>query len=153
MNTGYQATEQFFKDVNWKYETAENVFHCVVELESGECASVHVDTSDNTIIVFTALQHEINEKMFDKVLRMLNIINMASPVGSLFLDEETKLILCRFGQVYSSQNMTADDIGAQVSYTMDTVELISKFLPKLEDGTYQPEEVALMVIDPQETKE
>ena len=152
MNEGYQATEQFFKEIGWKYDTVEDVFHCVVELESGKCASVHVDTSSSTIIVFTALQHEINEKLFDKVLRMLNIINMASPVGSLFLDEETKLILCRFGQVYSNQDMTADEIGAQVSYTIDTIELIDKFLPKLEDGSYQPEEGALMVIAPEDTE-
>ena len=59
MNAGYQATEQFFKDVGWKYETAENVFRCDVELESGEYATVHVDTDDTMVVVFTALQYEI----------------------------------------------------------------------------------------------
>lgn len=152
MNAGYQATEQFFKDVNWEYETAENVFRCSVGLETEE-VGVHIDTDDSMIVVFTALRHELKEQLFDKILKMLNIINLANPVGSVFLDEEEKVILCRFGQVYPKQNMTADDIGAQVSFTIDTIEKISKVLPKLEDGTYEPEEVALLVVAPEETAE
>ena len=45
------------------------------------------------------------------------------------------------------------DIGAQISFTIDVTERISKVFPKLEDGTYQPEEVALLVIAPEDTEE
>ena len=153
MNAGYQATEQFFNEVSWKYETAENVFRCDVELESGEYATVHVDTDDTMIVVFTSLQYSVKQNLFDKVLRMANIINLANPVGSIFLDEEENTIVCRFGQAYPKQDMTGDDIGGQVSFTIDMIERISKVFPKLEDGTYQPEETALMVIAPEETEE
>ncbi|MEE5993579.1 MAG: hypothetical protein V3G42_10105 [Oscillospiraceae bacterium] len=153
MNTGYQATKQFFKDVNWKYETAENVFRSDVELETSQYATIHIDTDDTMIVVFTALQYKIKERLFDKILRMVNVLNMLNPVGSVFLDVEERMILCRFGQVYPKQNMTADDVGAQVSFVLDVIERISKVLPKLEDGTHEPEEVALLVIAPEDAEE
>lgn len=153
MNAGYKATENFLKSIGWEYETAENVFRCSVELETEEVGAVHIDTDDDMIVVFTALQREMKEQLFDKILKMLNIINLANPVGSVFLDEEEKIILCRFGQVYPKKNMTADDVGAQVSFTIDMVEKISKVLPNLEDGTHEPEELALLVIAPEDAEE
>ena len=147
MNAGYKATEKFFKEIGWKYETVENVFRCEVELNSKtKYAVINIDTEDTSVVVFVSLNYRIKENMYANVLKMLNLLNMSNPVSSLFLDMEEQMIMCRYGHFYLDKNVNPDMVGAQVGFSIDIVEKIGNVLGDLEKKKISAEEAVVRVM-------
>ena len=146
-----QAVRDFFKENGWEYGEQEGCFESGVSLDGDiEGAMLQIDSNNGGIVVLAGLDYDIPQESAAEVMEFCNMLNMLLPTGAMFMDTAERILVCRLGQYYGEGNVSAEDVGEQVTFCLDMIEKAAACIIGLTEGDLTPDEAAEMLLRPAE---